>query len=139
MRADDVLERLAWLRVTRGVPRDNRSDKGPEFTARAVRGWLERVGVTTLSIEPGSPWENGYIGSFNDKLGDELLDGEVFDILLEARVLIEGWRVRYNTVRPQSSLGYRPPAPEATAPWTPALGAAPLGPSTMGRAVGLLT
>ena len=121
---DDVLERLSDLFVRRGVPEHIRSDNGPEFTARAVREWLDRVGVTTLFIEPGSPWENGYIESFNGKLRDELLDGEVFDTLLEAKVLIERWRVRYNTVRPHSALGYRPPAPEAIVPWTAAFGAA---------------
>lgn len=113
---DDVLERLSDLFVRRGVPEHIRSDNGPEFTAKAVRGWLDRVGVKTLFIEPGSPWENGYIESFNGKLSDELLDGEVFDTLLEAKVLIERYRVRYNTVRPHSSLGYRPPAPEAIVP-----------------------
>ena len=110
---DDVLERLAWLMATRGVPDHIRSDNGSEFTAKAVRGWLARVGVRTLYIEPGSPWENGYVESFNGKLADELLEREVFDTLYEAKVLIERWRVRYNTVRPHSSLGYRPPAPEA--------------------------
>ena len=110
---DDVLERLAWLMATRGVPDHIRSDNGSEFTAKAVRGWLKQVGVKTLYIEPGSPWENGYVESFNGKLGDELLEREVFDTLFEAKVLIERWRVHYNTVRPHSSLGYRPPAPEA--------------------------
>ncbi len=137
--ADDVPERLSDLLVRRGAPGHIRSDNGPESTAKAVRGWPGRVGVTTLYIEPGSPWENGSIGSFNGKLSDELLDGEIFDTLLEAKVLIERWRVRYNTVRPHSSLGYRPPAPEAIAPWTPALGAALLGPATMTGAVGPLT
>jgi transposase InsO family protein len=139
LNADDVLERLADLFARRGVPEHIRSDNGPEFTAKAVREWLGRVGVTTLYIEPGSPWENGYIESFNGKLTDELLACEVFDTLLEARVLIERWRVRYNTVRPHSSLGYRPPAPEAIAPWTPALGAALLGPASMTGAAGALT
>ncbi|MFZ4638605.1 MAG: integrase core domain-containing protein, partial [Pirellulales bacterium] len=83
------------------------------LTAKRVREWLERVGVKTLSIEPGSPWENGYVESFNGKLRDELLDREVFDTLLEAKVLIGRWRKAYNTVRPHSSLGYRPPAPES--------------------------
>jgi putative transposase len=78
-----------------------------------VKDWLERVEVKTLFIEPGSPWENGYVESFNGKLRDELLDGEIFDTLLEAKVLIERWRVEYNTIRPHSALGYRPPAPEA--------------------------
>lgn len=129
--SDDVLERLSDLFVRRGVPEHIRSDNGPEFTASAVREWLDRVGVTTLFIEPGSPWENGYIESFNGKLRDELLDGEVFDTLLEAKVLIERWRRRYNTVRPHSSLGYRPPAPEAIVPWTAAFGAALLAPVPM--------
>jgi transposase InsO family protein len=120
LNSDDVLERLAELFVRRGVPESIRSDNGPEFTARAVRDWLVRVGVTTLFIEPGSPWENGHIESFNGKLSDELLDGETFDTLLEAKVPIERWRVLYNTVRPHSSLGYRPPAPEAIVPWTAA-------------------
>jgi transposase InsO family protein len=139
LRSDDVLERLSDLFVRRGVPEHIRSDNGPEFTAEAVREWLGRVGVETLYIEPGSPWENGYIESFNGKLSDELLDGEIFDTLLEAKVLIERYRVLYNTVRPHSSLGYRPPAPEAIVPWTPALGAALLGPAAMAGAVGALT
>jgi putative transposase len=137
--SDDVLERLSDLFVRRGVPEHIRSDNGPEFTAKAVREWLGQVGVKTLYIEPGSPWENGYIESFNGKLSDELLDGEIFDTLLEARVLIERYRVHYNTVRPHSSLGYRPPAPEAIVPWTPALGASLLGPAAMAGAVGALT
>ena len=110
---EDVLERLSDLFVRRGVPAHIRSDNGPEFTARAVRSWLDRVGVKTLFIEPGSPWENGYVESFNGKLRDELLDREIFDTLLEAKVLIERWRTEYNTIRPHSSLGYRPPAPDA--------------------------
>ena len=113
LKSDDVLERLSDLFVRRGVPEHIRSDNGPEFTAKAVRGWLGRVGVEGAVHRAGSPWENGYVESFNGKLSDELLDGEVFDTLLEAKVLIERWRVRYNTVRPHSSLGYRPPAPEA--------------------------
>ena len=137
--SDDVLERLSDLFVRRGVPGHIRSDNGPEFTAVAVREWLGRLGVGTLFIEPGSPWENGYVESFNGKLSDELLDGEVFDTLLEAKVLIERWRVRYNTVRPHSSLGYRPPAPGAIVPWTPGLGAALLGPSPMAGSIGALT
>ena len=139
LRSDDVLERLSDLFVRRGVPGHIRSDNGPEFTAKVVRGWLDRVGVAALFIEPGSPWENGYIESFNGKLGDELLDGEVFDTLLEAKVLIERWRCRYNTVRPHSRLGYRPPAPEAIRPWAPDLGAAPLGPAPMSGAAAALT
>jgi transposase InsO family protein len=112
-----VLERLTELFVLRGVPAYVRSDNGPEFTATVVREWLERVGVKTLYIEPGSPWENGYIESFNGKLRDELLNGETFDTVLEAQVLVENWRQHYNAVRPHSSLGYRPPAPETIQPW----------------------
>lgn len=115
LKSDDVLEQLAWLMATRGVPEHIRSDNGSEFTAKAVRKWLKNVGVRTLFIEPGSPWENGYIESFNGKLGDELLKRERLDTLKEAKVLIERWRVHYNTVRPHSSLGYRPPAPETWA------------------------
>jgi len=114
--SEDVLERLSDLFVRHGVPDHIRSDNGSEFTATRVREWLGRVGVKTLYIEPGSPWENGYIESFNGKLRDELLAREVFDTLLEAKVLIERWRKVYNTVRPHSSLGYRPPAPESRRP-----------------------
>ncbi len=116
LRSDDVLYRLAELFVDRGPPDHIRSDNGSEFTAKAVREWLARVGVKTLYIAPGSPWENGYNESFNGKLGDELLDGEIFYTLKEAQVLIELWRHHYNTVRPHSALGYRPPAPQAIAP-----------------------
>ena len=116
---DDVLERLAWLMATRGVPKHIRSDNGSEFTAKAVRDWLGRVGVQTLYITPGSPWENGYIESFNGTLGHELLKREVFYSLREAKVLIERCRVHYNTRRPHSSLGYRPPAPEVFVPVGP--------------------
>lgn len=111
-----VLDRLAELFVQRGTPDYIRSDNGAEFTAEAVRDWLERVGVKTAYIEPGSPWENGYIESFNGRLRDELLNGEIFDTLLEAKVLIERWRREYNQVRPHSSLNYRPPAPETRVP-----------------------
>ena len=105
--------------MTRGVPDHIRSDNGPEFTAGAVREWLGRVGARTLYIEPGSPWENGYIESFNGKLRDELLDREVFYTLLEVRVLTEQYRQTYNRIRPHSSLGYRPPAPETYLLQTP--------------------
>ena len=115
LRSDDVLARLAQLFVERGPPTYLRSDNGPEFTATAVRDWLHRVGVTTLFIAPGSPWENGYVESFNGKLRDECLNRERFDTLLEAQVLIEGWRREYNQIRPHSALGYRPPAPETLA------------------------
>ncbi len=113
LNSESVLARLASLFVYRGVPEHIRSDNGSEFTARAVRGWLAQIGVKTLYIEPGSPWENDYIESFNGKLQDELLKRELFYTLKEARVLIERWRQQYNHVRPHSSLGYRPPAPEA--------------------------
>ncbi len=109
----EVLEVLYELFLLRGVPEHIRSDNGPEFTAKAVRRWLNRVGVKTLFIEPGSPWENGYVESFNSKLRDELLNGEIFTTLTEARVLIEQWRQEYNHIRPHSSLGYRSPVPEA--------------------------
>jgi len=113
--ADAVLYRLTELFVSRRPPDHIRSDNGSEFTARAVRDWLSRVGVKTLYIEPGSPWENGYNESFNGKLRDELLNGEIFYTLKEAQIVIERWRREYNTVRPHSALGYRPPAPEAIA------------------------
>ena len=112
----DVLERLYWLFLVRGTPEHIRSDNGPEFTARAVREWLGRLEVKTLYIEPGSPWENGYVESFNGKLRDELLNREVFDTLLEAKAVVEDWRKEYNHVRPHSSLGYRPPAPQTILP-----------------------
>jgi len=109
----DVMEQLYELFLLRGVPEHIRSDNGPEFTAKAVRKWLNRVGVKTLFIEPGSPWENGYVESFNSKLRDELLNGEIFTTMVEAKVLIEQWRWEYNHFRPHSALGYRPPVPEA--------------------------
>ena len=111
LRSDDVLARLAPRFVERGPPTSRRSDNGPACTATAVRDWLTRVGVTTLVIEPGSPWENGDVESFNGKLRDECLNRERFDTLLEAQVLIEGWRREYNQIRPHSALGYRPPRP----------------------------
>ena len=107
----EVLEVLADLFVHRGVPVHIRSDNGSEFTARRVRSWLARLKVKPLFIEPGSPWENGYIESFNGKMRDELLNLEIFYSLKEAQVLIEIWRRHYNTVRPHSALGYRPPVP----------------------------
>ena len=111
--SQDVIDQLYTLFLVRGVPEHIRSDNGPEFTAREIRKWLANVGVKTLYIEPGSPWENGYIESFNGKLRDELLNREVFNNLTEARVLIEDWRREYNTIRPHSAKSYRPPAPEA--------------------------
>ena len=114
--SDDVLQCLTDLFVAHGPPQHIRSDNGPEFAAKAVRHWLGKLGVKTLFIEPGSPWENGYCESFNSKLRDELLNGEIFTTLYEAQVLIENWRRHYNAVRPHSSLGYRPPAPQAILP-----------------------
>ncbi len=111
--SDDVIEALEKLFIQYGPPEHIRSDNGPEFCAKAVREWLERLDVKTLFIEPGSPWENGYIESFNGKLRDELLDREIFYTLAEAKILIEAWRRHYNHLRPHSSLGYKPPAPEA--------------------------
>ncbi len=122
--SESVLERLADLFIARGTPDFIRSDNGPEFTAKVVRDWLARLGVKTLFIEPGSPWENGYIESFNGKFRDELLNGELFTTLQEAKVLVERWRHHYNTRRPHSSLGHRPPAPETILPLPP--GFAPL-------------
>lgn len=108
-----VLEVLAELFLQRGPPSYIRSDNGPEFCAEAVKLWLRRLEVSTLFIEPGSPWENGYVESFNGKLRDELLNGEIFTTLEEAQVLIADWREHYNRIRPHSSLGYHSPAPEA--------------------------
>jgi transposase InsO family protein len=116
---ESVIERLTALFIQRGIPENIRSDNGSEFTAKAVRQWLKALGVTTLYITPGSPWENGYNESFNGKLRDEVLNVEIFDTLLEANVLIERWRQHYNHVRPHSSLGYKPPAPEAVIPSSP--------------------
>ena len=113
VKSQDVIDLLFYLFIFRGIPEHIRSDNGPEFTAQAVRKWLARLGVKTLFIEPGSPWENGYIESFNGKLRDGLLNREIFMTLEEAKVLIEQWRREYNQVRPHSSLEYRPPAPEA--------------------------
>ena len=109
----NVIDLLFRLFIFRGIPEHIRSDNGSEFTGKAVRRWLNRLGVKTLFIEPGSPWENGYIESFNGKLRDELLNREIFTTLEEAKVLIEQWRREYNQVRPHSALRYRPPAPEA--------------------------
>jgi transposase InsO family protein len=110
--SQEVIDQLFNLFVFRGIPENIRSDNGPEFTAKAVRAWLSKLGVKTLFIELGSPWENGYIESFNGKLRDELLNREIFTTLTEAKILIEQWRKEYNQVRPHSALGYRPPAPE---------------------------
>ncbi len=113
IKSQDVLDQLYELFLCRGTPEHIRSDNGAEFTANAVRNWLKDLGVITLYIEPGSPWENGYVESYIGKLRDELLNGEILDTLMEAKVLVESWRKEYNRFRPHSSLGYRPPAPEA--------------------------
>jgi len=115
--SQDVIGQLFQLFIFREIPEHIRSDNGPEFTSKAIRRWLSDMGVRML-FEPGSPWENGYIESFNGKLRDELLNREIFTTLTEAQILIEQWRREYNQVRPHSSLGYRPPAPEARIPVT---------------------
>ena len=112
IKTQEVIDQLFQLFVFRGIPDYIRSDNGPEFTARSIRKWLNRLGVKTLFIEPGSPWENGYIESFNGKLRDELLDREIFTTLEEAKILIEQRRREYNQVRPHSAKNNRPPAPE---------------------------
>ena len=116
-----VIETMADVMLVRGVPEHIRSDNGPEMTAKIVRHWLAQVGAKALYIEPGSPWENGYCESFNGKLRDELLNGEIFYSLKEAEAVIGQWRSHYNAVRPHSSLGYRPPAPQAFGPVPPSL------------------
>jgi transposase InsO family protein len=115
----EVIETLADVMLGRGVPENIRSDNGPEFVAKELRKWLGNVGTGTLYIEPGSPWENGYCESFNGKLHYECLNGEIFYSLKEAQIVIGRWRVEYNTRRPHSSLGYRPPAPAAGNPYPP--------------------
>jgi len=112
----DVIDVLSDLFILRGVPGHIRSDNGPEFVAKAVQAWITAVGSKTAYITPGSPWENGYVESFNARLRDELLNGEIFYTLKEAQIVIESWRRHYNTVRPHASLGYRPPAPEVFVP-----------------------
>ena len=111
LRSLEVIEVLSDAMLFHGIPEHSRSDNGPEMTSKRVRNWLQLIGVQTLFIEPGSPWENGYNESFNGKLRDELLNGEVFYSLKEATIIIEGWRIHYNTQRPHSALGYRPTAP----------------------------
>ena len=129
LKSEDVLDRLTELFIRRGLPDHIRSDNGPEFTSKRVRHWLSDLGVKTLFIDPGSPWENGYVESFNGKMRDELLNREIFYTLDEAKTLVERWRHVYNRIRPHSSLGYRPPAPETKEPWPP--GFAPLRPTAM--------
>ena len=116
MGSRQVIETLSEVMLWRGVPEHIRSDNGPEFIAKQLRQWLAKVGTRTLYIEPGSPWENGFCESFNGKLRDECLKGEIFCSLKEAQIVIQGWRKEYNTVRPHSALGYRPPAPGAYNP-----------------------
>ena len=111
LKSDDVLDTLSPLFLRHGLPNYIRSDNGSEFTATSLRKWLSKLDVKTSYIEPGSPWENGYNESFNGRLRDELLNGEVFYTLKEAQVVIEDWRNHYNHIRPHSSLGYKPPAP----------------------------
>ena len=124
LKSADVIDVLSDLFILRGVPGHVRSDNGPEFVAKAVQEWIGAVGAKTAYIMPGSPWENGFIESFNARLRDELLDGEIFYSLAEAESIIESWRRHYNTVRPHGSLGYKPPAPEVFVPAL-AAGAAP--------------
>ena len=124
LKSIDVIDVLSELFLLRGVPGHIRSDNGPEFIAEAVQKWIGAVGSKTAYIAPGSPWENGYVESFNARLRDELLNGEIFYSLREAQIIIESWRRHYNAVRPHASLGYKPPAPEvfvpALAAWPPA-------------------
>ena len=129
LNSTDVIGVLSDLFIMRGVPGHVRSDNGPEFVAKAVRDWIGAVGAKTAYIEPGSPWENGYCESFNSKLRDELLDGEIFYTLEEARVIIENWRRCYNEIRPHSSLGYRPPTPRVLMPARPAAQPEPASPA----------
>ena len=113
LKADDVMDVLTDLFITRGIPDHIRSDNGSEFTAKSIQSWLPKLGIKTLYIEPGSPWENGYNESFNGRLRDECLNGETFHTLKEAQVILEQWRHHYNHIRPHTSLGYKPPAPQA--------------------------
>ena len=130
LNSTDVIDVLSDLFILRGAPEYVRSDNGPEFVAKAVQDWIAAVGAKTAYIAPGSPWENGFIESFNARLRDELLDGEIFYTLHEAKVVIESWRRHYNAVRPHGSLGYRPPAPEVFVPALAARAAAQPGPAT---------
>jgi transposase InsO family protein len=116
LKSVDVIDALSDLFILRGVPEHVRSDNGPEFIAKAVQQWIAAVGAKTSYIAPGSPWENGFVESFNARLRDELLNGEIFYSIAEARIVIESWRRHYNSERPHASLGYRPPAPEVFLP-----------------------
>ena len=136
LKAIDVIDVLSDLFILRGMPAHIRSDNGPEFVAKAVQEWIAAVGAKTAYIKPGSPWENGYIESFNARLRDELLNGEIFYTLREAQIVIESWRRHYNTIRPHDSLGYKPPAPEVFVPafaaWPAAL-RRPASPATLAQ------
>ena len=134
LKSVDVIDLLADLFILRGIPGHIRSDNGPEFVARAVQAWITTVGAKTAYIEPGSPWENGYVESFNARLRDELLNGEIFYTLHEAQVVIESWRRHYNTIRPHASLGYKPPAPEV---FVPALTSSPVLPPRLAQSTPL--
>ena len=116
LNSTDVIDALTDLFIVRGIPGYIRSNDGLEFIAEAVRQWIKAVGSETVYIEPGSPWEYGYCESFNARLKDELFHGEIFCTLREAKIVIEQWRRHYNTKRPHSALGYRPPAPESNIP-----------------------
>ncbi len=130
LKSIDVIDVLSDLFILRGVPEHIRSDNGPEFVAKAVQEWITAVGAKTAYITPGSPWENGFIESFNARLRDELLDGEIFYSLNEAKIVIESWRRHYNAVRPHGSLGYKPPAPEVFVPALTARAASQSPPTT---------
>lgn len=130
LKSIDVIDVLSDLFILRGVPGHIRSDNGPEFVAKAVQKWITAVGAKTAYITPGSPWENGFIESFNARLRDELLDGEIFYSLAEAKIVIESWRRHYNTERPHGSLGYKPPAPEVFVPAMAARAAAQTHPAS---------
>src|SRR5262245_11278032 len=136
LKAIDVIDVLSDLFILQGIPAHIRSDNGPEFVAKAVQEWIAAVDTKTAYIERGSPWENGYIESFNARLRDELLNGEIFYTLREARIIIESWRRHYNTIRPHASIGYKPPAPEVFVPvfaaWPAAL-RRPASPATLAQ------
>ena len=125
LKAIDVIDVLSDLFILRGIPGHIRSDNGREFVAKAVQEWTTAVGAKTAYTAPGSPWENGYVESFNARLRDELLDGEIFYTLREAQIVIKSWRRHFNTIRPHETLGYKPPAPmvfvPAFAAWPAAL------------------
>ena len=116
LNSTDVMDVLSDRFILRGIPGHIRSGNGPEFIAKAVQDWIAAVGAKTAYIAPGSAWENGYLESYNARLCDELLDGEIFYSLREAQIIIEDWRQHYNTVQPHASLGYKPPAPEVLVP-----------------------